>query len=267
MPVVVLPYALGIVIFPFFSELAISGEKEKLMQLLMRALRVITFLFIPVAVLFIVLREPIVTLLFQRGAFDSHSTMLTATAMLYYSVGLCSFAVEAVLVQFYFAMSDTKTPIAVGIFCVLLNILITYYLITPLAHGGIALALTISKSVKIAVLCGLLKRRFADIQAAKFLTFLVKAGGAAVTMWLTISLVSGILTNIDVSGPFGQLLYLAALAASGSLVYVAVTVVLSLDEPRFCWSCIKSVPTHIGRRRIGNAQRDRGNANEEAKEE
>jgi murein biosynthesis integral membrane protein MurJ len=239
MPVIVLPYALGVVIFPFFSELAISNEKEKLVEILMHVFKLIGLIFIPLAIGFIVLRKSIVGLLFERGAFDIHSTQLTSSALLYYSMGLVSFAIEAILVQFYFSMSDTKTPIAVGIGCVLLNILFTFILIKPLAHRGIALALTMSKTLKVAILYGLLKKKLVDIQLTRLFTFSLKVGFAAFLMGLSVSFISKQLAYLHSTGIIGQTVSLFALTFLGIFVFITTLSLMKVEEMKLYWKHLK----------------------------
>ena len=96
MPVLVLPFSLGIVLFPYFSELAISNQTEKLTTMLMHAIKIIALIFIPLAVASALLRETVIQIVFERGAFDVKSTQITSSALFYYSLGLFTFAVEAV---------------------------------------------------------------------------------------------------------------------------------------------------------------------------
>jgi putative peptidoglycan lipid II flippase len=96
--------------------------------------------------------EEIIQLVFQRGAFNSDSTFLTAKPLAIYSLGMLAFAIETVLVVAYFAVSDTKTPVFIGIICVIINILITWFLIHYISYSGIAWGLVISKTIKVIIL-------------------------------------------------------------------------------------------------------------------
>jgi murein biosynthesis integral membrane protein MurJ len=252
MPVIVLPYALGIVIFPFFTELAILKEKDRLFAMLIHAVKIIALIFIPLAVGMIVLREPIIKFVFERGAFDARSTDITSSGLLYYSLGLFTFAVEAILVQFYFSMSDTKTPIAVGIGCVLLNILITVLLIKPLAHCGIALALSISKTVKILILYFLLKRKFADLHTADSLTFFMKSVAAVIPMGLLIYYLSGQLPYLDSPNAVSRLLGLAAIVLAGAGMYILALCIIRPKEFILYWDYVKA---HLMKRKSDQPDR------------
>jgi len=242
MPIVIVPYALGIVLFPYFSELAIARDRDRSVRMLLQAVKMLLLVLVPIAVIFVVLRVPIVRLLFERGQFDSHSTQITSSAFMYYSFGLLSFAVEAILVQFFFSLSDTKTPVVVGIFCVCLNILLTYMLIGPLKHNGIALASTLSKTLKVGILYWLLKRRF---EAGRFSEPLILAGKALIAGIVSGWCVHGMLVAIERRAHASSLndaLMVLSSAVIGAIVYVACGLLLRTKEYTTLWQYVKERP-------------------------
>jgi len=239
MPLIVLPYTLAIIIFPFFSELALSNKKKDLLEMFMQATKLLAFLFIPMAIGLIVLRTPVVRLLFERGAFDLYSTQITSSAVLYYSLGLPSCAVEAILVQFYFSMSDTKTPVAVGMFCVLLNFLLIAVLIKPLTHCGIALAFTISTTVRISIMYVLLKKKIPDIRMSDPLIFLLKVVCASSVMGLSVSFVSHRLAHSNLTSLTEQSVGLLVSILVGILVFLTTAYLMRVEEMKLYWRQVK----------------------------
>jgi len=164
LPIVIFPYALSIVVFPYFSELNIEKNMTQLRQLLRKTLKWIAIVFIPLALCLFFFSGIITQLIFQRGAFDAQSTTLTASSLAVYAIGMPAFAIETVLVVFYFSLSDTKTPVLIGIICVIVNIIITWILVKSFAHLGIAWGLVISKTLKVVILLYLLKYKFKSKQ-------------------------------------------------------------------------------------------------------
>jgi murein biosynthesis integral membrane protein MurJ len=160
LPIVIFPYALSIVVFPYFSELHIEKNMVRLRKLLRDTLKWIVIVFVPLAVGLFFFSDIITKLVFQRGAFDAASTLLTASSLAVYTIGMPAFAIETVLVIFYFSIADTKTPIFVGIACVIVNIIVTCILVQRVAHLGIAWGLVISKILKVSILLYLLKYKF-----------------------------------------------------------------------------------------------------------
>ena len=159
LPIVVFPYVLSVVVFPYFSQLAIEKQKEKLKNMLADALRWLIIAFLPIAIFFFVFASPIVEIILQRGAFNEHSTLLTSKPLMIYSLGMTFFAIETILVIFYYANADTKTPVLVGIACTTINILLTWIFIQWIGYTGIALAFVIQKTLKNLILIYLLKHK------------------------------------------------------------------------------------------------------------
>jgi murein biosynthesis integral membrane protein MurJ len=160
LPVVIFPYAISIVVFPFFSELHIEKDMRRLRKLLGETLKWIAIVFIPLAILLFFFSDTVTQLIFQRGAFDGSSTGLTSAPLAVYALGMPAFAIETVLVIFYFSIADTKAPVFTGIGCVIINIAFTWILIRYVGYTGIAWGLVVSKTLKVIILLYLLKYRF-----------------------------------------------------------------------------------------------------------
>ena len=173
LPVILFPYVISIVVFPYFSQLAMEKKKEKLKGMLSNSLKWIVIAFLPIAAFFFIYSSPIVEIIFQRGAFDANSTFLTSKPLMIYSLGMVFFAIETILVIFYYANADTKTPVFIGIVCVILNILLTWIFIRIMGYVGIALAFVIQKTVKNLILLYLVKHKISYSQKTLW-TFLAK---------------------------------------------------------------------------------------------
>ena len=94
-----------------------------------------------------VLREPVVRLLFQRGAFDAAATDLTAGALFYFSAGLWFLAANTLLTRAYYALEDLKTPVAAGLAAIGSNLLFSFIFLPVLGHQGLALANSLAAGV------------------------------------------------------------------------------------------------------------------------
>lgn len=183
LPVVLFPYAISIVIFPYFTQLKVEKQNDKLFRLLFDSLKWLIIAFLPLSIYCILYASPIIELIFQRGAFDADSTALTALPFMIYSFGLTFFAIETILVIFYYSSGDTKTPVFVGMACVVLNIALTWLFVKTIGYTGIALAFVIQKAVKNIVLLYLLKRKV-RIEAYGLKRFLPKVAIALVAFGL-----------------------------------------------------------------------------------
>lgn len=105
--------AISTVLFPTLSELSAKGDKRGLEETLSSGLRLVALITVPAAFGLAMLREPIVRLLFERGAFDASSTATTAAVVLYYSIGIIALAANSVMTFTYYGMQDTVTPVVI----------------------------------------------------------------------------------------------------------------------------------------------------------
>ena len=109
------------------------------------------------------LREPIVTLLFERGQFDSQATRLTAQALLYYSLGLGAFSAVRIVTATFFAMQDTRTPVKMAGLSILANAILGVVLMQPLDHGGLALATSLASILNLILLVRALRNKLGPL--------------------------------------------------------------------------------------------------------
>jgi putative peptidoglycan lipid II flippase len=150
--------SLSTVILPALSRLAADGKAEEVRQTLRAALRLVFFICLPATVGLIMLRAPIISILFERGKFDAEATRFTAQVLGYYSVGLLPFAAVSVLSAAFFAHHDTRTPVKVGALTFFVHLGLNFWLRGPLHAGGIALSTSLSAILDTALLYLLFSR-------------------------------------------------------------------------------------------------------------
>lgn len=163
-PLGVFAIAISTAVLPSLSREAAEGDLGRLRETFSHAIRLTMFITIPAMVGLIVLREPIIRLLFQRGAFNSFTTIMTAQALLYYSLGLWAFASLRVFVSAFYSLQDTKTPVKVAVVAMVANIAFSLLLMGPLKHGGLALALSLASTLQLCMLIFLLRKRLGGIE-------------------------------------------------------------------------------------------------------
>src|SRR5439155_11916748 len=145
---------------------------EKVRGLLSTTMRLLLFVTVPATLGLIVLRVPIIHVLFERGRFTREDTFLTASALAYYAIGLLPFAAVNIQATAFYAHRDTRTPVKVGALTFFLHLGLNFALRGPMRHGGIALSTSISALPASALSAWLLRRRAGDYLDAA-------AGGAA----------------------------------------------------------------------------------------
>lgn len=150
---------------PVLSSERARGKIEEFKITLLTTMHQILFLALPATAILIVIRIPVVRLVFGASQFDWEATVLTGATLAFLSIGLAAQSVSLLFVRGFYALKDTKTPVIVSIFVVLINIVLSYYFISILKMPiwSIGLASSIS-----ALLSGLLLFWTLHIKVGKF---------------------------------------------------------------------------------------------------
>jgi putative peptidoglycan lipid II flippase len=177
-------FAMGIATaaFPTFSDLAARGRRGELRSTLSETLRLTLFLSTPSAVALIILREPLVRLLLERGRFDPSSTQAVAWALQFYALGLVAHSALEILTRGFYSMHDTRTPVTIGVGAMILNIVLSLVLIQPLHHGGLALANSLATIVETVLLLVIIHGRLGGFDKSTLVRSAMKTALAATVM-------------------------------------------------------------------------------------
>lgn len=161
--------AISTALLPTMSHQAAARNYLEMKQTFAFSLRIVSFITIPAAMGLILLREPIIQVLFQHGQFAARSTALTANALLYYAVGLPAYAAILLITPMYYSTHDTKTPARIGVYVVVANIalngifLLFFYRL--LSNGSPALASSICAYLDFAMLFSIFRGRYGRLGA------------------------------------------------------------------------------------------------------
>ena len=156
-PLGIFAIAIATAVLPSLSRQAAINDLEGVRDTFGHAMKLVLFITVPAMAGLIVLREPIVALLFKRGAFDAETVRLTASALLYYGIGLWAFSGVRIVVSTFYALQDTKTPVKIAVISISANILLGIILMGPLAHGGLALSTSLASMLNLGLLIRALK--------------------------------------------------------------------------------------------------------------
>jgi putative peptidoglycan lipid II flippase len=161
-PLAIFGIAMGIVLLPSLSKAIKNNNTEEINMTQNRTLEFSLLISLPSAVGLYILSNPIIHILFERGAFSVEDTFFTAKILSIFSLGLPAYILIKVLITCFFAREDTKTPLYVSIISVIINIIFSLLLIGTMREMGIAVATVISAWFNVSVLFILLclKRNF-----------------------------------------------------------------------------------------------------------
>jgi putative peptidoglycan lipid II flippase len=210
--------------FPTFAALEARGRHDELRHTVSSTLRGVLFLTIPAAAGLFVWRVPLIRLLLERGEFTARSTEMTAAALAFYAFGLIGHSVVEIVARAFYAVHDTRTPVAVGVGAMALNVLLSVMLIVPMQHAGLALANTLATSIEMVLLVWLLARRLAGLEWEQLATTIVRAGAATLVMALPLAWVAG-----RWSGAWSVLVGVAGLVGAAAL-YLGMAIILRMPE-------------------------------------
>jgi putative peptidoglycan lipid II flippase len=194
MPQVVIAQAIAIAALPTFSAQAGRGQTNEMRSSLAATLRGVMFLSLPASLGLVLLRQPLVALLFQRGAFDAHSTDLVAWALMWYAVGLIGHNVVEILSRAFYALHDTKTPVLVGTAAMTLNVVfsiafsVAFSRIGWMPHGGLALANSSATALEMTALLLLMRQRLKGLDGGNIRRSLAQAASGVIAMSLALLL-------------------------------------------------------------------------------
>jgi putative peptidoglycan lipid II flippase len=248
-PLGIFVIALGTAALPSFSQLVSKGRMEEFRDTIGFSLRLVFFVAIPAMVGLIVLRIPIIHLLFQHGAFDYQDTILTAQALFYYGIGLWAIAGVRILAPAFYAIQDTKTPVKIAVVSLLGNAALSLILMGPLKHGGLALANSLASMVNFLLLFVWLRKRIGEIHWAKILNSLFQVGVASTVMGWVAHWIIGSRSWVG-PGYWGEkVLLLVAGIGAGILTYISISYLLKNGELSFLIGMLKGEEEAAGLRR------------------
>jgi putative peptidoglycan lipid II flippase len=240
LPQGVFAQAVATAAFPTFSAQAARGQRTAMRSTLAATLRAVLYLALPAAVGLIVLREPLVELVFQRGAFTEQSTQMVAWALGLFALGLPAHSVVEIVVRAFYAMHDTRTPVAVGIGAMGLNVALSLAFIGAfqavgwMALGGLALSNSLATTLEMVVLMAILRRRLNGLEGRRMARSLARIAVSAAVMAVVAGVVAWML-----AGSSGLLVGGLAVVA-GVVAYVGVSLLLGASEPRAVWQMVRS---------------------------
>ncbi len=227
LPFGVIAIAVSTALLPTLTRQLSGGETEAAKDSLNRALEFAFLLMLPATAALIVISDPIIGVLFERGQFGRAEVKATAPALAAYAVGLPALLVIKALSSAFFARGDTSTPVKAALVAAIANVALSILLMQVLAHVGIALASSIAVCLNAGILCVILYRRGHLVIDRRLRNRFPRTVLATVGMVLALVGAEVALAPWLTSASFMQrILGLMALVAAGSIAYGVLVHVL-----------------------------------------
>jgi putative peptidoglycan lipid II flippase len=190
------------------------------------ALRLVFIITLPAFVGLIVLRYPLITMLFRYGRFTEESVNMVAYALLFHATGLMGIGLTRVVVQMFYSMKDTKTPVYVAAGVMAVNIALCLLLSGPLRLGGIALAGSVSAYCNFFALLFLLEKRIGRVVDRSVVICLFTSLAASLVMggvlWFGLDRFQAFMAQSRVANALVTILLIIV----GLLVFLLISLVL-----------------------------------------
>lgn len=231
LPLGVIGVALGTVLLPEISRKLRAGDGEGVHASQNRALEMALLVTLPAAAGLITLAQPIIVVLFERGAFGASAAHATASALAAFALGLPAYVAIKVLSPAFFAREDTATPVKAGIFAMLANLVLSLVLIQFLGVVGIGLATALSAWLNVALLGWWLTRAGHVHLDDRFRRRLPRIVLACIVMTVALAIGTNLLASAFANTSLAKVVALALLVGGGAALFGAAAILLKAVDP------------------------------------
>ena len=222
-PLALIGTAIGTALLPTLSVQFKQAKLEQAITTQNRAMEMGILFALPAAIALAVLAEPIISLLFERGAFTASDSAASAAALTAYALGVPAFILVKIFIPSFFAAGDTKTPVLIALACLVFNVTLNLILMQFIGHVGLALSTAISSWLNVSLLIFILKkhkRYHIDREALKRLSLIFCS---SLVMGVVLYILHHYLKDFAAKGSFYLLLEVVALSTVGAITYFLVT--------------------------------------------
>jgi putative peptidoglycan lipid II flippase len=226
LPLSLIGTAMGTVLLPTLSKHFSANEFEKGLEVKNKALTFVLFITLPAAFALFTIALPIVGVLFERGEFSATDSTFTAYAIMIFALALPAFVMIKIFSNTFFALKDTKTPVKIDAYCIILGIILNITFVNTLPEYGvmphlcIAMGTLISSWINVITQSIVLYKRGRFLINSEFKTKVIKIFISAIIMASALYFVEGRIEH--------RLLNLIATISIGGGVYVALVAALKI---------------------------------------
>jgi len=245
MPQMAIAQSIAIAAMPTFSAQVARGHPEEMRASLAATLRGVLLLAIPASLGLIILRQPIVNMLYQDGACGAACSQMISWALLWYAVGLVGHSLVEVISRAFYALHDTRTPVMVGVAAMSLNVILSLLLARAFQqwglapHGGLALANSLATGLEAVTLLVLMRRRLDGLDGEQVLQATLASSAAAGVMG------SGLLAWLRLGQGQPDWMLAGAGILIGGIIYAGLLTLLRVREVNLLFGALQRLRRRI----------------------
>lgn len=228
------------VVYPMMAKSLASNDKVAFKESIRKTMNVLIIFIIPICVGTIVLSNPIVKILFQRGQFNSADTVMTANILMVYILGIIAFSLRNVMSRAFYSLHDTKTPMINGAIAIIFNIVLNIIFSKYMGYIGLALATTISAFIGLLLFILSMQKKVGSFGLRNILFTSIKSIIASLIMGLITSFAYGKLNGRLGYGSINEIITLGIAITLGAIVYAIVITILKVEETSYVIGLLKS---------------------------
>ncbi len=233
--------ALTTMIYPMLSKSVAEKDYNAVKKLVSKAMNIVIILFIPITVGGILLSEPAIYFVYERGEFTSLSTRMTSVALQMYFLGLSPLALRDVLTKVFYSMKDTKLTMYISIVTVGLCIIFSMILVKPMAHAGLALATSLAEILTLPLFFYFLRKRLGNLGIKNSLSIFVKSCISSGIMGIAVYFIfKYVYAALGITKLY-TLVSIAVSAAVGAVIYLILMKLMKVKEMDFFTDIIKNI--------------------------
>ncbi len=240
-PLGIFGIAAAMALLPELSKNASLKNYTVLADTICFSLRMVLFVTVPAMAGLVILREPIISVLFGRGAFDAQSVQLTAGALLYYGLGLWAFTSVRIVVSTFYALQDARTPVRIGLFCILLKMIMSVVFMQVMDYKGLALGTSLASVFNLIFLIRALQMKLGEIDWRDTLLSLSQAVMGTIVMSFGVAVISWLIFPVSDASLIWRLLGLFGSIVSGMVIYSIFSIWFKCREIQILLNAIKQV--------------------------
>lgn len=219
-----------VVVYPMLSRISIYNDDKKISSVIAKSVNIIILIIIPISMYIIVLAQPIVRVVFQRGQFNSNDTINMASALSAYAIGLVGVSLREIFNRIFYSFKDTKTPMINGVLSMILNIIFNLCVMRKFGFVGLALSTSVSSIVCTVLLCKSLKKNIKYFGQDKILKTLIKCLFVSIITSVATKYVYDMFIGFLGNGILQDIVAMILGVSIGGAIYIILGMLLNIEE-------------------------------------
>jgi putative peptidoglycan lipid II flippase len=240
LPQGVFSVAVSTVLFPTLARFAARGDLDRLRSTMANGMRQIVLLLMPAAAAILVLSEPMIRLVYERGEFTPVQTPLVAGALFWFAFSLPFNGLFLLMTRTFFSLQRPWIPTAISGLNLAVTALLSLALYGPFGIDGIVAATAIATAASVAAQAVVLRRQLGGLEITRLVWTATRVVVAAAALAGVSYLVWDVLDSELGRGLAGQIVSIGAALAAGAAVYGVAITLLRIPEAQQIWSLVRS---------------------------